>query len=312
MGRIIVPKANLVIPSPVLGMEGRYRLTTKRRDTGWFNNLITDAGLYNIAYFGKQSTSPFIQNYMMVGTGNTAPQVTDISLQNQIASMYYSGIQTLYVPAAGSVPPYWSTIFTYVFPTGAAAGNLSEVGVCPMPIGNGYNISSRALVVDADGNPTTITVLSDEVLTATYELRCYLDTSDHAFNFNFNGSPLTGVYRLANIGQAQIVGKTINASSLWGISTQEIVDITTSPAVASWQNSGSISQIVNDMANSGTWYFDELVTYNAAATALTIKSFVVQAGMWQFQFGNLSSTIPKNVGQVLQASFRQSWGRYTP
>lgn len=317
MGKIILPSRGIITPARMhCALAGRYRLTTEkiksgtRKDTGWFDNLITDAGLYNIGNFGNGNTDPAIQSYMAVGTGNTAPQYSDTSLQSQIATVYRSSVSSKYVAASGPTPPYWSSTFSYTFPTGVAAGNISEVGAYPQTVTN-WGISSRALVVDSNGNPTTITVLSDEILTATYELRCYLDTSDHAFSFLYNGAQVTGVYRLDAITTAvPLVGRTIFVGGqLWGLSVNEIGAVTDSQITTTWQDSGSTIQVVNDMANSGTWYWDFMATFTTWNG--TIKSFVANAGMWKYKFGQLSTPITKTTGQTLQASFRHSWGRYT-
>lgn len=139
---------------------------------GPFKNLITDLGLDQVGV-GRFCT------YCFVGSGSAAPATTDTQLQNYLA---YTGTQQ--VAATGTLQRgdvaqgYWvQGSITFRFGAGVAAGNISEVGVGNFePAGmtsTNHRVSSRALVLDGFGNPTTITVLSDEVLDVTYAPRHY-------------------------------------------------------------------------------------------------------------------------------------------
>lgn len=127
----------------------------------WQDNLITDAGLDNLG-----ST-----NWMRVchlGAGNAAPSFSDTALQSPIAEV--SGN----VAAGPTGTGYSSALGTYVFGQGVAVGIIAEIGVSPP----GGSLTTRALIVDENGDPTTITVGPIDVLTVTYQLREYPDTSD--------------------------------------------------------------------------------------------------------------------------------------
>jgi hypothetical protein len=346
MGRIILPEQRTIetpdncIRVPGIGLAGKYRMqVTKGRtgklkyDSGWFDNLITDRGL--VEYWNLPRLGIFDSGSLgaacAVGTGNTTPQITDVGLANYTAS----GGATAgggggtgfpppnvvgYVPAAGGQPAYWFMRYIYLFATGVAAGNLTEVGAYPGGGNFATDLFSRALIVDDAGNPTAITVLSDEILNVTWELRYYLDLTDHSFGFNLNGSPVTGTYRLMQASTQRAVHSAINSALpnismysgttlgnvLTGAPTGQLGFIApnTTPAP-------SFIQFVNDIANSGTCYADVKATFPTGVATGTIGSFSYQGHMWTYQFGNLSVPIPKTAGQQLQVNFRQSWGRFT-
>jgi hypothetical protein len=194
---IWVPKIKeLIMPvRPTMGFGGFYKLEAVRPDgrirplTGWFPNLITNTGLDGIG----SGAFPF-GGGVAVGSGNSTPAFTDTALNTLVASTtnFFSESTSIQ-----STSPYFgSTVETWQFPVGAAAGNLSEVGV--------YNSSptalfSRALILDGSGNPTTITVLSNEALNVTYQLNQYAPltdvtgsiTMDQAYTYTIRASNVT-------------------------------------------------------------------------------------------------------------------------
>lgn len=325
MGRIIIPKAFNGINTSKIEVEGYYRLTTSKdgeitKDTGWFRNLITDYGLVSLYNTGSTNApngfgEPFGNCH--VGTGNTIPATSDTALVSEVAAVDGSNTSNVYVPAAAPAPAYWVMTYSYQFGTGVAAGNLSEVGVSPRvgwsPSRTG--LTSRALIVDSNGNPTTITVLSNEILTVTYQCRFYIDTSDHAFTFNLNGSPITGVYRAANIVTAPILQweYKLNANNEGGITvySSDIGSVNTLPTGSlGFVTINDIHNFVNDIANTGTCYCDTSDTLGINSGNGTIKSISITRRIWNFQFGNFSSPIIKTTGQQLQINMRMSWGRH--
>lgn len=159
-----------------MGMSGRYRVQVRDaethevvKDSGWFSNLILDSGLEALG------TAPgHVLRYCRVGTGNTAPAVTQTALVNQLASTATQAVSDT-VGAATSAPYYWWTRIVFRFAAGAATGNVAEIGIGWAATGD--TLFSRSLVKDANGDPTTITVLATEYLDVTYEVRVYPDTT---------------------------------------------------------------------------------------------------------------------------------------
>lgn len=152
---------------------GRFRMRvirpdgTVRVDTGWFKNLITNNGL------DLPATNGLWCRRCYVGSGNTAPAVGDTSLVSQVAvSTDKAGPDSaghVFTDAPTNEAGYHFFTKTYNFGPGVAEGVLAEVAVGEGP----SNLFSRALILDGLGNPTTVTVLSDEILDVTYELRMY-------------------------------------------------------------------------------------------------------------------------------------------
>lgn len=173
------------------GLAGHYTLTATdaltgvTRELASFENLITDGGLNRLGTGG-------IGDNVYVGSGSTAPANGNTSLVAQVAS---HGSYSQSTGAAGSAPYYAWCRRTWRFAQGAAAGNLSEVGVGPAA----NTLFSRALIKDSNGNPTTITVLSTEFLDVTYEFRIYAPASDITFNATIAGVSRACVLRAANV-----------------------------------------------------------------------------------------------------------------
>jgi hypothetical protein len=136
-------------------------------DTGFFNNLITTTGMDALA-----SGQVDAWTYHHVGSGTATPTNSDTTLGTWIASTNTN--QGSSSNTAESTAPYFSKyVKTRRFAEGDAAGNVAEVGVSTGA--SNTNMCSRARVVDGGGNPTTITVLSDEWLDHSYEFRLYPD-----------------------------------------------------------------------------------------------------------------------------------------
>jgi len=158
--------------------EDVYRLQTPS-----FHNLVTDAGLERMGTGGWC-------NYVAVGTSNTPPSVGDTLLGSIHARV---GVPTSYGALAAThtyggdwiaepiEPPYIKTVFTVRFNAGTFNNtNLAEVGIGwdggKVNNVDQVNLWNRELIKDALGNPSTITVLSDEFLDVTVEIRTYIQT----------------------------------------------------------------------------------------------------------------------------------------
>lgn len=138
------------------------------KETDWFNNLVLDAGLDAMGGAGTANIT-----HVWVGTGNSTPTPTQTGLDNTLAGTStvqgadQRGVQT------SNLPYYYWMRRTFRFGLGVAAGNLSEVG-----LGNESSaLFNRALIKDNAGNPTTVTVLSDEFLDVVVEFRVYPKTN---------------------------------------------------------------------------------------------------------------------------------------
>jgi len=193
------------LPELCFEMAGRFKLEKFKVDENgneiqgsrtvaadWFNNLITNNGLNMVG-----NVSGDFMLYCQVGSGSATPTVTDTGLQSRIGAS--STEQARVVGTNNTVSPYYGyRRKTYRFAAGTATGNVSELGISPASTGA---VFSRALVLDGGGSPTTITILSDEVLDVIYELRLYVPMNDAtgSITLSSEGSTHTWTFRALEV-----------------------------------------------------------------------------------------------------------------
>src|SRR5690606_33479952 len=168
---------NIQLPTVKLG--GRFRLVTSKdaeckqvvEDTGFFDNLITNTGMNRVGTVTTNSTSSLTSftnlcGRFVVGSGSAVPQFTDTALQNPVA--FATGNPVLDNESSSYDRGWFEMTVRHQFGQGEAAGNLSEIGIQHTSASG--PLWSRALILDGQGNPTTITVLPDDFLTCYYTL----------------------------------------------------------------------------------------------------------------------------------------------
>jgi len=133
-----------------------------------FENTVLNCGLDLLA----TTALYYATDWCNVGTGNTAPAVTDTTLGTRVASS-----STLYGVAVydgtASDPMSIGVTRVFSFAIGTFSGqNLAEVG---LSADNNSNYFNRQLIKDEFGDPTTITVLAAEGIRITTEVRWYSD-----------------------------------------------------------------------------------------------------------------------------------------
>lgn len=200
------------------GVSGRFKLRAMKgniimRETAWCPNIIVN-GAFD--YWLQNVTTTGIMGFV-AGAGTSTPQPTDTSLQS-------------FLGGGGSVEEGWVTKNTTVSPRsitlgvrirggeGAVVGNVAEIALCRGTSGTPNNstpIFNRARVVDELGNPTTVTVLSDEILEVIYEITLYaIDGATGTLTINIDGTPTNFDYEIRPI--------SMNSTSWWGISGEVI------------------------------------------------------------------------------------------
>lgn len=304
---------------------GRYKLRAVRlsddghelsgRDlTGWFNNLITNAGLNRMATF-----SDYIDR-CQVGSGSTTPAFTDTALVSLVAAS-----TTIFDSDFGaeSTPPYYCwRRNTYRFAAGVATGNISEVGVGWASSGG---LFSRALILDGVGDPTTITVLADETLDVVYELRFSIPSTDFVSDssgITFTGS-IGGTYDyIIRAANADTSGNA-NPNPGWFIGV-EGVGMSNVPSSAVDVYSGDIGSVdgepsspsgANPVFSANAYTADSYqLTYTMAFSIAQgnasggLRSLKFKAGFGDYQC-QFDPAIPKTDEDILSLTFVQSWGR---
>jgi len=154
-----------------LGSKGHYNLTVlnsegsrvEEKCTGEISNVITNTGAFN-SFFGGQM---FNRGVAVLGTGSVEITETDTGLTNQDGGA--SANSDLPSRSGNEVDNLDGTATLTItremtFTLGSKVGTFSEVGISV----SGF--IAGQLIKDEFGDPTTITILSDEQLIVTYTL----------------------------------------------------------------------------------------------------------------------------------------------
>lgn len=308
--KIVEPKREISVP---MGFKGRFVMEAvkpdgHRRKLAEFDNLILDQGL---GYLG--STSSWLAA-CQVGSGSTAAATNQTSLQSYVAGT--TTIQSSTVTAYAGPPAYSENVRTYRFAQGAAAGNLTEVGIGTASA-SGSNLFSRARIVDGSNNPTTITVLSDEFLDVTYIFRSYPLQSDLTGTINISGTTYDYLIRgLAINSTAYNEAPGIVFGSIGGDNAvpwaTAFASGTVPAATASYNSSGGYSVGTTSLQSyvSGSYQRDRLFTWNLndGNTGSGIGRVAVRAIFAGFQIG-FTPNVPKDNTKIFTLTGRISWAR---
>lgn len=288
-----------------LAMRGRYQLRVIKdgivqRQTGWFDNLITDLGL------NLFTTSAVWSDWCQVGSSSTTPAFTDTALGSRIAGVQNTISFTSSIDATNR---YLILTKSFTFSAGAAAGNIAEVGVGTA--GTGSVLFSRALVLDSGGNPTTITVLAGEDLVVVYQLWVKQPTGD--FVGDVGGNAVTT--RASNVNDTSSAGWAANsrqqavpyvANASCVAYTGTIGGITAAPSGTSSSNTFAGVAVTSYVADSheriGSF------TFTTSQANLAIKSFRWAFGPTQWQT-EVADAITKNNTQTFRFGVKLSWSR---
>ena len=171
----------ITVETKISGMY-KYKLLDKDgkvKQSGQFKNLITDSGMDYL-----NQTGSFIIGWLSIGSGTNAPAFSDTQLQARITT----STQVNWSNSVKDNPPYGAVgTATYLLKNTSGNGwNVSEIGIGPET--NGSQLFSRALVLDAAEQPTTITVLVGETLIVTYEYTYWLPVDDQVSSFILGGN----------------------------------------------------------------------------------------------------------------------------
>jgi hypothetical protein len=297
--------------SPLIDGDNNV-LTGESRNLASFENLILDSGLNRL---GNGS----VIVGACVGTGTTAPANSQTALANllRVTTTEQSWTE---LPGSTTAPYYAEHQVVYRFAAGAAAGNLSEVG-----LGWGPNVGAntmgglwcRALIKDSQGNPTTITVLSDEVLDIVYTLQLHPPTSDITGTFNLSGEAYQYTMRPSFVNNRSANGWSPRSVTVTGINsgwgtafTGGIGAVTSGPSGAYTSIAVTPQTYVNDSKQA-------VCSVNAGLNATNLSGGIrsidlhMPGNSWQAEFSRLSdgAAIPKNNTNVLTIPFWVSWDR---
>lgn len=231
-----------MIIDATFGLKGRYKAVVRgpdmevRRESAWSDNVVTNLGVQML--LGGATVSPsntVVSIRCSCGSGNSTPSVTDTQIQSFIAGT--GGSTANNTVRNSTIQPYYVMhTWTWRFGIGAAQGNVAELCVVNSsgtPTASSP-VFSRALVRDAGGSPTVITVGPDEYLDVTYELYLYPSSSDQEGTFSqmIDGSPVSFsfVSRASNIQVSGSPGNSQGWSGTLGSQVPTIFALTSSGA----------------------------------------------------------------------------------
>lgn len=282
-------------------LDGRKRLLAD-----WFPNLITNVGLNQIGWGSYLSACH-------VGTNNTAPNVNDTILGG-----YLAGTTTRQAESSGAqaTAPYygWKTI-TYRFALGAVVGNVAEVGIATRRENGGSTVLfSRALVLDELGSPTTVTVLADEILDVTYQIRLYPPLADVVQT----GVTITG----SGTHTVTTRASTVTASH-WGGYLGSIASFTPNAPNNIIVYNGAIGSITSGPSGSPGYAYAYNLAYGnnnlyrdgGASYGLNQANLSggIRSAAWGTTLGNyqceFDPVITKDATKTLNLIFRLAWAR---
>lgn len=276
------------------------------RETEWFQNLVLDTGL------NRMSSGAWVDR-CCVGSGNSTPVATQTQLDNFIASTTtkqdYSTLKN-----TTTMPYYYGAKITWRFGLGVAAGNLSEVG---MGWGNS-NLWNRALIKDINGNPTTITILSDEYLDVVSEIRIHpSEVASGSFNLNDKNGNLISTHTYIgkgflagspnlSMGKVQALSFTCYTGSITGVGSYPSGSGGAN-AVDSIIDTYPTSRSCRSEFNLGLNYYNLshktlIFSYSGLLSVDTAMGYQIQ----------INPPIVKTGTQSMKYTFELSWDRYTP
>lgn len=170
-----------------IGIAGEVRCVvtradgTVKTDTGYHKNLILNQGL---DFFGG-GQGVAINNSCAIGAGNSTPLITQTKLDSYISQA--NGTNTTsdysYVATGDGLYRMWEQK-KYRF-TSSSDINISELGlVSKGTTSSNYYLTTRTLLKDSLGVPTTITVRIGETLDIYYKIHKVIDTAVKSFVIN--------------------------------------------------------------------------------------------------------------------------------
>lgn len=300
------------IDSPKTGVQGLVGWELVRdgkvikSSNGLQPNLITNNGLdllSTLSYDGAIGS-------MNLGTGSTAPAVTDTALVAEVGTARRTATSRAGQVYVAGPPDYWYRRAVFTFVEAYANGNLTEVGLF-----GGAVMFARQLLKDGAGVPTTVTKTSLDQLIITYEYRWYMPTVDDVVSLTFSGvtySVTTRSHAVSNYDNGEIVqlGPTSLVYNSQVLETDVLVARTGAHALGTTSTSEAGAAYSN-----GNYYkeyqsiFDPAVGNFATGIGMFVHHMVTYTvgGLFQSQF---VPKIAKTNVKRLTLFVRRVWGRY--
>ena len=322
--------SNLESGSNKVGMSiaGEFRcvLTDEggevKLDTGYQKNLILDQGL---DFFGGGKGGS-LNASCAIGSGNSTPEVTQTGLDSFIAitSGSSSTNSREYSDKGDNLYRVWEQK-QYRF-TGLDNVNISEVGLASQGSSpSNIYLTTRALIKDSGGLPTSISVKKGETLDIYYKVHKVIDIRDVSYVINIldgNGGtiPYNVTARPVNIGggtQGSLAFSPVHISTAAEYSGSLVAsgELTNNKIV---YPSGSLSPMYTGVVESpyikGSYKKRFSLELGLNIGNGNIRTFAVTAssGAYQLRYGSVAddSPIVKTAKDIASFPFEVSWGRF--
>lgn len=232
-----------------LAVMGLYKLRRIRKEdiedenpvpvdeTDWQENLITDRGLHNMC------NTQFMY-YCVVGEGGRFPHVDDLTLERPLMTV---GVHSHQGTGLGSVDgdEYMYTRWKYRYPAVSAPMSIREIGVTYSS--GGGNLTSRSLVTNTLGEPSTFFLMPGEILEAFYEIRVILPKTDKTGLVQIGNTEYAYTSRLCNYIGSHNLGSSANGT--WNGAGLYLTRARTSWPIEAY--SGDIGSITGNPSGTG-------------------------------------------------------------
>ncbi|WP_252962580.1 hypothetical protein [Psychrobacter sp. PSP] len=317
-------------------MAGEFRCIVKnadgttKLDTGFQKNLILNQGL---DYFGGGNGTD-MRAHCLLGSGNSIPAPTQTSLDDFIAAnnsiLAVTNSHDYDADRDGDLYKNSST-YTYQF-LNLESVNISEIGLASQyGSATEYYLCTRALIKDANGAPTTISINEGETLQVQYKIWRVFSLIDKTGKINLtDGDGVSTEYNYT-VRMAGVGGTSLGGSNSYKNDVGQVMRTNAGNAGHAIYN-GSLGDFTAGPNGSSIWYAGDSRTlpidnyvqgsYKAvircalpldAANGI-IKTFLLltSMGFFQIEYSKVSdnSGISKNNTQVAELVFEVSWGRY--
>ena len=305
-----------------IGVAGEVRCVvtkadgTVKLDTGYHKNLILNQGL---DFFGG-GKGDFINQYCAIGAGNSTPLITQTKLDSYISQA--SGSDTTsnysYVDTGDGLYRMWEQK-KYRF-TPSSDINVSELGlVSTGTTSSNYYLTTRTLLKDSLGVPTTITVRIGETLDIYYKFHKVIDTTDQSYVINVldgdgGAVPYNVVVRSSDVGVLSN-NSVSRAVSDWfflqtNLHTNDITAKTSKPSGGTpYEYTVTFSPYV-----TGSYKLKAVSSLDLNKGNIAIRSYSAPSGFrpLQMRFGRVSDDAPltKTNKDILTIPLEFSWGRF--
>lgn len=308
-----------------VGIAGEFRCVITRADgsvkadTGFQKNLILNQGL---DFFGGGKGNS-INAICAIGSGNSTPTITQTKLDAFITTTSASGTSDTteeysYEDRGDNLYRIWEQK-KYRF-TGLDNVNISEVGLVSTGTSStNYYLTTRALIKDSLGAPTSISVKTGETLDIYYKIHKVIDISEKSFVINVldgdgGAVPYNVVIRPNSVGNSYWRGNVsaaINSSGNTWLSPNEWGTVFNSPS------GGSTASYTLESYEANSYKRKAFIDASLTSANFEIRTAWRSAQNesffpFQIRFGRVSDDAPltKTEKETLSIPLEFSWGRF--